>query len=346
VDAQEFTTALHDIRGYAAILGCDQKVFRDDLVAGMRTLKTGGPVAHAVLLQLQSQTSGTPAPTTVAPGGDLAAAVAAAAAGATITLQPGTYELSDTLVLLRGVTLKGAGRDSTTVRSASSDGVMLVLTGDAVELDALSLVHTGNAPGSVLSAAPTATLSLSGVRVAGARSDSAGGGGVGVLMAAGAAGQTGPARRTSLRMRDSEAADDAVGGVVVAGEHRADISGLTVQGSAQCGVCFLGTSDGTLADSRLSGNAAGLVVAGDARPAVSRISVDGGQVGVQVVDRAAPAVDAATVTGSTRAAFLFAGQTTGSITGSRCSGTPYGIVVTPQAAPTVLRDDCPVARGQ
>lgn len=97
-----------------------------------------------------------------------AAAVAAAARGATVQLSAGTFELTDTLALLRGVTLRGAGRDATVLQ----DGVT-----------------------------------------------------------------------------DSEI-DNAVAGVVTAGEHRAEIVRTVIERSGQCGVCYLGISDGEV---RVSG---------------------------------------------------------------------------------------------
>lgn len=345
--AQEraFTTALADLRGFAASRGCDPARFRDDVSTGLRRLKTGSPVARAVLLQLQAGTNGATPRTTVRPGEDLAAVVAGADKGAVITLAAGEYRLDDTLVLLRGITLQGAGRDATTIRSAAPDGVVLALTGDPVVLRGVTLAHDGTVAASVLSAGPTASVTVSGSRVTGARGDQDGGG-IGVLMAAGAAGQTGPSRRTTLDLSDTTVDANAVAGVVVAGEHRAQLRGLTVSGSAQCGVCFLGTSDGVLRDSRFAANAAGVVVAGDAEPVITGVTVDGGEVGLQALDRAAPAVDGATVTGSARAAFLFSGQSAGRVRGSSCDRVPYGIVVGPQAAPEVTGDRCQLARGQ
>jgi hypothetical protein len=344
---EEFTSALSNVRSYAGSLGCDPERFRDDLAAGLQQLTAGGPVANAVLLQLQADAAGTPQPATVAPGADLAAAVAAAPPDGVVSLEPGEHVLEETLVLLRGVTLRGAGRDATTVRSAAAGGVLLVLTGEAVALEELTLARSGDQPGPVLSAAPAATLALTGARVTGARADAEGVGGIGVLMAAGAAGQVGPTRRTSLRFTDSEAVDNAVAGVVVAGEHRAEVAGAVLDRSGQCGICFIDTSDGTVADSRFTGNAAGLVVAGQARPAVTGGTVSGGEVGIQVLDRAAPQVDGVTVSGSARAAFLFADASTGTVRGSTCTDVPFGIVVGPQAAPEIGENTgCPLARGE
>ena len=342
---RELTDALSNVRAHAASIGCAADAFRDDLAAGLRELRAGGPVARAVLLQLQGGTS-SPADGPVPPGGDVAAAVATAAPDSVVELAAGEHVVDETLVLLRGVTLRGAGRDLTTLRSGAPEGVLLVLTGEPVTVDALTLARAPGAPGNVVSASPAAELTLSAARVTGALGDPEGTGGIGVLMAAGAAGQTGPTRRTTLRITGTEVVDNQVGGVVVSGEHRAEIAGSAVVRSGQCGICFLATSDGTVTDTRLAENSAGLVAAGDARPAARALTVEGGDVGVQALERSAPQVDASTVRGVLRAAFLFADTSTGAVRGTTCTGAPVGIVVGPEAVPEIGENtDCPPVRG-
>ncbi|HWH28238.1 MAG TPA: right-handed parallel beta-helix repeat-containing protein [Mycobacteriales bacterium] len=340
----EFTAALSNVRAHAASIGCDPRAFRDDLTAGLRELRAGGPVAQAVLLQLQGgQAPEGPVP----PGGDVAAAVAVAPADAVVELAAGEHVVDETLVLLRGVTLRGAGRDATTLRSTAADGVVLVLTGEPVTLDALGLTRGSDVPGNVVSAAPSAELTVSAARLSGARGDAEGRGGIGLLMSAGAGGQAGPSRRTSLRLVDSELVDNAVGGVVVAGEHRAEIARTIVTRSGQCGICFLATSDGTVSDTRLVDNEAGLVTAGEARPAVRALTVQGGDVGVQALERSSPTVDGSTVSGVLRAAFLFGDRSTGAVRGTTCTGAAAGIVVGPEAVPEIGENPgCGVVRGQ
>lgn len=342
-EQQRFSSAISDLKAYAASRGCDAARFREDVVAGLRGLRTGGPVARAVLLQLQAGSSGLAPSTSLRPGDDLAAAVAGAGQGTVLTLAAGDYPLADTLVVLSGVTLRGPGAR---VHSSAAGGVVLVLTGDAVSIDGLVLVHDGEAAGSVVSAAPAAQLTLTGVTVSGARAAPDGTGGAGLLMASGQDGQTGPQRRTSVTVQHSRFTGNAVAGIVVTGEHRAELSGVTVEDSGQCGVCFLGTSDGALHDSTLTGNAAGVVVGGQARPAITSVTVTGGEVGVQVGDSAAPQVQGVTVTGSSKAAVLYAGTAGGSLKGVTCTGTPFGVVLGSTVVPTVGDNACTYARGQ
>lgn len=345
-EQEQFTRALQDIRGYAADRGCAPGKFQTDLQAGLRRLTAGGPVARAVLLQLQADAAGSPPRTgPLVPGDDIAAAVAAAPSGATVELSAGTFVLADTVALLRGVTLRGAGRDRTRLHAAAAGGALLVLTGEPVTIAHITVSRTGTAPGPVLSAAPVATLSLSGARVSGARADREGVGGVGILMSAGG-GQTGRTRRTSLRITDTEVRDNAVAGVLVAGDHRAEIVRTVVARSGQCGVCFLGTSDGIVRASRLSDNDAGVVTGGDARPKIEGTTVTGGQVGIQAIERSAPEIIRTTVTKAARAAMIWTGTATGRLEANRCVDVKFGIVVGPNAVPFLGTNECQVARGQ
>lgn len=345
--SQELSDALADLRSYAAELGCDPGDFRDQVAAGLESLTAGGPVANAVLLQLRADTAPAGTVDQVPVGGDVAAAVAAAPSGATIELAAGVHVLEQTLVLLRGITLRGAGRDATVLRSSAPGGNVLVLTSEPVVLEGLALDRPEQAPGSVVSAAPVVTLTLASARVSGARTDGDGAGGIGVLLAAGPGGQPGLSRRTSFRFLDSEAVDNAVAGLVVGGEHRVEVARAVVAGSSQCGICFLSTSDGTVTGTTLDANLAGVVAAGDARPVLTGATVTGGDVGLQAMERSAPQVTGSTVTGSGRAAFLFADAARGLVDGTTCTDVEVGIVVGPQAAPDVRQNPgCRLVRGQ
>lgn len=346
VDQDDVSRAFSGVRAYAADLGCEPAAFRDDLSSGLAAIDAGGPVATAVLLQLRADALPVGRSGPLQPGQDLAAAVAATAEGGVVELTAGTFVLDETLAVLRGVTLRGAGATGTVVQSAAEAGVLLVLAGQPVAVEGVALERTGEAPGPVVSVAPAGSLSLRATRVSGARSDGQGQGGVGVLLAGGAGGQSGPRRRTTLTMDGVEVSDNAVAGVLLAGQHRAEVAGSSFDRNGQCGICFLGTSDGAVRDSRFTGNAAGLVAAGDAQPLVRGATVTGGEVGLQVADRAAPRVEGGTFTGSARAAMIWTGAGRGSVSGSTCTDVPAGIVVGPQAVPFLGENACEVVRGQ
>ena len=68
----------------------------------------------------------TPETIAVSPADDLARKVAALAPGSTVTLRAGRYVLRQPLVLLAGITLKGAGRGRTTISSRVAGSLVLV----------------------------------------------------------------------------------------------------------------------------------------------------------------------------------------------------------------------------
>lgn len=342
----QFRDALADVRRHAASVGCDADRFQARFRSGLSELNASGPVSRAVQQQLLADADGrTRLPGPLPAGGDLAAAVASTDAGGTLRLEPGTYRLDDVLVLLRGVTLEGAGRDATTIESAAGAAVV-VLTDEPVALRGLTVRTSGTQPGTVVTAGPGADLLLSGARVSGGVVGPDGQDGLGVLMAAGEGGQTGPRRRTTLRADDVDVAGNGGGGVLLSGEHRLEATALSVTGNGVCGLCFVGLSDGVAADSVVEGSPAGVLVGGGARPVLRSLDVRGGEVGVQVLGTAAPELDNVRVEGASRASVVFADSATGVVRGATCTGSEFGLVVGPSAAPTVEGEGCQLARGQ
>jgi hypothetical protein len=201
----------------------------------------------------------------------------------------------------------------------------------------------------VLSAAPGATLDLASVRASGAVAvpvADGGGGGAGVLLSAGPGGQTGATRRTTLRMEDACARGQRVGRPARDRGAPVEVTGLRAAGNGDCGVLLPRFSDGTLVDAELDGNGAGVLVGGRAAPVVRGGTASGGEVGVQVLGTSRPELDGLTVRGASRAGLVWGDSATGVARGTTCTDVPFGIVVGPQAAPTVEGDGCQVARGQ
>ncbi len=344
----DLRSALEDTKLSLQNLGCDFPTFQDDFRNGLEGVRTRGPVAHAVLLRLEASMTGAvgvAAETrTVRPGDDLARTVAGLAPGSVVRLVAGRYRLPEALVLLQGVTLRGKGRDRTTLVSAAPDADVLVLTDGRVELSDLTVRHTGTQPASVVMAGPTSSLVLTRARVAGARTGRPGQGGSGVMMTA--QGGLEAHRGTTLELTGTELVDNDAAGVLLSGGHRASIRTSRFVRNGQCGVCFTGQSSGAVRGSRFDGNGAGAAVLDTARPLFSHDVFDGGQVGLQVSGRAAPLVKDVTVRGAARAAMIFSGTSRGRVDGSTCERVPYGIVVSPQAYPYLGDNSCAVARSR
>jgi hypothetical protein len=327
--------------------GCDPTAFNTGLTTGLGQVTSHGAVAGAVLRQLRANLTGqvATAPTTVrvAPGDDLDSALATAATGSTLQLAAGTYALTGALVLLRGVTLSGAGAGQTTITSTAADGAVLVLTGDRVVLSGLAMRRTGTAVGSVVIGGSSASLQLTGVAVSGARLGAAGGG-AGVLMTAGG-GQVADGS-TTLEVTDSTFSANQGAGIALTGAHRGSIVSSRFTGNGQCGVCFLGASGGAVRSSVFTGNAAGVAVAATSRPLVVGNHLSGGQVGVQAVDSAAPVLRDNTVTDATRAAVIWSAQSGGRADGTTCRRDRYGLVVASTAHPFLGQNACAVAQSK
>ncbi len=345
----ELRNALTQTRDEIDRRGCDPATFREDLKRALAGVTAAGPLAGAVLLRLEASLTGeigTTAETrTVRPGEDLSRALAEVGPGSTVRLVAGSYRLDETVVLLQGVTLRGAGRDRTTLSSSAGSAAILVLTDGRVELDGLTLRHRGAKPASGLIGGPTSSVVLTDARVGGAtggRSDR--GGGAGVLMSGRDGAEAG--RGTTLETTGSEFIDNSGAGVLLTGRHRASIRDSRFVGNRQCGVCFTGRSSGAVRGSHFVGNAAGIAVLDQSRPLLQRLRFDDGTVGLQVGGRARPVVRDVVVDGPQRAAMIYADRAAGRIDRAVCRNVPFGIVVIGKRTfPYVGKGTCRVAQS-
>jgi hypothetical protein len=349
-EAPDDTELQSAMRGAAQALqsqGCDLASFQDDFRTGLSKVRTHGPIARAVLLRLTASLTGTAEATrrtvTVWPEGDLAGRLAQLAPGSVVRLLPGTYHLSEPLALLQGVSLRGAGERRTVVETTAAAAGVLVLTDGRVGLRGLTLRHRGSTTGDLLVGGATASLVLTDVRVAGARTSRDGQGGNGVLMTA-TKGTTAD-RGTTLEVTGSDLADNAAAGILLTGGHVASIRRSHFSENRGCGVCFAGSSSGALRSSTLAGNRVGVAVLDRARPLVVGLEVDGGLVGVQVSGRARPVVRDVEIEGASRAAMIFTDHARGRVDGAACDDVAFGIVVSGKALPYLGQNSCTVAPG-
>ncbi|MCU1440487.1 MAG: hypothetical protein JWP85_1484 [Rhodoglobus sp.] len=339
--------AVSEARATLDRFDCDSDAFDAELEEGLASIEPEGPIASAVWRRVSASLLGTVRQATgewVLVGGEnLHDVVARAAEGTTVVLPAGTIDLDATLVLLAGITLRGAGRDATTIRSAASDAAMIVVTASVVRLENLTVEITGAQPASGLVAGPSASIALNGVRMAGAIAGDGGVGGAGVYLSA--EGNEGSGRGTTLEVTDSVFERNAWAGVAVAGGHRVSIQSATFAGNGEVGLIFLDESSGSVSGSTFTDNTVGLAATGSATPTWLDSTVTGGSVGAQMDAAAAPIINGLTVRGSTSAAVIFGGASGGSIGGTVCDDVPYGIVISSTAAPTLGENVCTVAPG-
>jgi hypothetical protein len=133
--------------------------------------------------------------------------------------------------------------------------------------------------------------------------------------------------------------------MAVAGGHRVSIESATFSGNGEVGILFLDTASGSVGRSTFTGNKVGIAVTGSATPTLTGDAVTGGSVGVQMDADAAPVIDDLRISGTGSAAVIYGGRAAGSIGGTVCDGTTFGIVVADTAAPTLGTNGCDLTRG-
>ena len=69
----------------------------------------------------------------------LAEQIAAAEENSTVVIPAGTYELPNTVVIPKGVTLKGAGKDQTTLTITTTDGSGITINNSGVKIQDVTI---------------------------------------------------------------------------------------------------------------------------------------------------------------------------------------------------------------
>lgn len=328
-------------------LGCDPEQFAAKLRTDLDEIEPDGAIAQAVWRRVSASVLGTveqePREWVMSPDENLPDVLARAAEGTTVVLPAGTIEVDDTLVLLAGVTLRGAGRDATVLRSSAPDAAILVVTASVVRLEGLSLSLAAGVPTSGIVGGPSTSLALTGVRVTGATTEGEGAGGAGVYLSAHAS--EGAGRGTTLEVTDSMFDANAWAGLAVAGGHRISVESSTFAGNGGAGIVLLDATTGSIGSSTFTDNPVGLAAAGTSAPTILGSTFTGGTIGVQADASAAPVLDGLTISGAGSAAVIFGGTSGGSVNGTTCRDVANGIVIADTAAPTLGSNECTIARG-
>src|SRR3954471_4458737 len=337
VTPQEYSDRIAQARRDLVTNRCDEGRFHDALAAGLPGVKSRGAIATAVLAQLRvSLTSTLPSAAVtrrVTPQDDLTQVLAGMPDGSTLQLARGTYQLKDSLVLLRPITLLGAGKAATVLTSSAADAAVLVMTDRAVTLDSLDVRRIGTVAGSGVVTGPSAKLALRNVRVEGARADNQGNGGVGVLLSSSPG--SAPSTSVTFRATGSDFVDNAAAGVAAGGVHRTAITSSHFDRNGQCGICYLGSAAGSVSQSTFTANAVGVAAGSSSRPVVRDNNVSGGDVGIQASGSAQPTISGNTIKAVSRASMVFIGTAAGTVDGNDCSGDRTGIAVARSAFPFV-----------
>lgn len=345
--APDLDTALADAKRATEVNGCDPDAFARKLQADLNALKPSGPIAVAVRDRLTASITGQipdkPVDRTVRVTESLAKVLATAPAGSVLRLEQGDHRTLQPLVLLDGVSLIGAGRDKTRILSGAPDVAVLDVTPAKVELRALSLVRDTGVPGSGIVTGPAAALVLADVTISGGRLSTSKQGGAAVHLSGQASDPA--ATGTTLQVDRSRFVNNAWAGIAVTGRHRVSVVASAFADNRECGLCFMDGSEGSVSRSRFTGNRVGIAALGSSRPQVIDNTLSGGEVGIQADAKAVPALRDNRVTSAAKAAVIYGGTSGGTIQGTTCPGVKFGIVVGTKAAPTLLANACPLARG-
>lgn len=310
----DLQTVTADLRGRAEELGCDAATMGPLVRDELDRLEADSPVQEAVVQTLRSDPLGTldpsdpdPVTLTVSTADQLLRALANVGSGSTIQLDAGTYELDDTLVPLRPVTIEGAGAEDTVLRSSAPGAAVVVATDGDVHLGGLTVEHVGDDPASVV-VVHSGGYQLEDLAVRGGTADDDGAGGFGVLLSQAATLLTDPAPADGRTVRDVHLENNEGGGILVAGPQEPSLSEITVAGTGGCGVCWIGRAAGTLTTATITGQQTGVRVEESAHPTVVGVAVEDAGVGVALVGSGTTRVRDVTVSGTGEAGIIVAEQ--------------------------------------
>ena len=306
------------------------------------------------------------APTTVAvgPEDDLSAVLATLAPGSRLELEPGIYEFDQPLVIDVGVEIVGAGRDETVIRSTATDNAVAFLGPGELTIRGLTMEHVGDAPAAVL-VSIVGSLFLQDVKVTGGQlSEDGQSGGHGVVLAFesidGIPDRSDEQLEGEVVVEDSELTANAGGGILITGEASPRIERTVVTENGRCGICYTGSSAGSVTSSRVERNDIGLQIADTASPVIDGNEIAANrtagaivlgesaptfrdntftedlEIGIQVLDSALPLIENNVIVAPGTVGIAFADDSAGEAVGNdvQRAGTA-GFLVGGSASPSL-----------
>ncbi len=330
--------------------GCDAEAFQARLQEEVSQLSGEGEVGEILAAVLRGEVdpnelgSGTreaqPSEVTVTPGEDVAAVIRRVGSGSTITFEPGTYTVDESLVVDTDLRLVGAGRDETVIESSAA-GVALAFVGPGgLELSGVALRHVGEEPATVLLAIE-GPVTIRDAELSGGVAEGEGAGsGHGVAFAfenlPDMPERTDAERAGDLVLDDVLVADNAAAGLLATGTAAPVVTGSTFRDNGTCGVCTAGAAGGEIRDSTIEGNEIG-VQARDRSPLVveGTAITTSGSLGVSVDGESTAELRGNTITGSGASAVQLTGASRPVVTGNTLRANPVGVLVTDQSEATI-----------
>ena len=338
-------------RAQAAVAqGCDAADVTATVEAEVAALTGEGEVGEALAAVLRGEvdpaTLGrTPrefvaSSVTVAPGDDVAAVLGRVGAGSTVTFEPGTYTVADTLVVDTDLHLVGAGREETVIESAAG-GLAVAFTGPGgLDVAGLTIRHTGEEAASVLLAIE-GPVTLSDVELAGGvAGDEATGGGHGLVFGfepvEGLPERTAEQRAGDLIVDNVVLRDNAAAGLLATGAAAPVVTASVIERNGTCGVCATAEAmvdiDGTTFDA----NQIAVQARDDAGVAVTGSMISASTaVGISIDGAATATVSATTIEDSEASAVQLTGTSTPVVTANTFRRNVVGVLVTDSSTATI-----------
>ena len=273
----------------------------------------------------------------VAPGDDVEEVLALLDDGSSITFEAGDYPLERPLLVQREIRFIGAGRDTTSLSSSSSDAALVVVGEGELTLEAMTIEHVGSEPASVVLSFDR-PVQVSDARLAGGVADDEGGAGNGIVLSDETFGGLDRAART---MEQSVLAnvviEDNVGaGVAVSTSDAPIIDGSTLARNGICGVCFFGAAQGEVVGSMFDANAIGVQIGDTSAPLVSANEITASSIaGIVVVGSATPSVVDNVVVDSADVAIAIQDESAATVRGNSVEGAPVGLSILSRGATVV-----------
>lgn len=277
---------------------------------------------------------------TATPDDDLPAILALLDTGSSVTLTEGTFELDATLFVPVGVTVRGAGAQSTLITSTAADAAMAVFGGASLAMSDLSITHTGSAPASVMLVFAS-SVDLDGVRLTGGVSGEEGIGGNGLLLTAAdldeapgtteadeadsaGAGET-PASSVVV---NSEISDNAAAGIAITSDLTPTFTNNIIARNDVCGICYFDTSGGSARGNTIEGNVIGIRTGDRSAPNISENELANSTLAAVVIDgTASPTVFNNVLEGNAEVAIDIQGAATPELRSNTIGAHPIAVSI-------------------
>jgi len=360
-DTANQNSTLCDLNGLQQFVAAElSEVEAEDLITGylVSTILFGGNLERADV--------------TVAPDDDIAAVLALLDDGSSIMLEAGTYRLEAPLLIGREITMVGAGRSETILRSSAPDAAVAIFGGGSLRMRDLAVTHVGEQPASVV-LAYGGSVDIGAVDIGGGTGDAdRGGTGNGILLAAGvepgADGAGAPGDDSEARavqdsvIEDVLVFDNDIAGITVNDDLEPAIVDVDVRDNGLCGICFLGDAAGLVEGSQVTGNqfgvqagdrsapivrdntitdneVVGVVLVGDSTALVEdNVVRDNGEAGIAIQESAVPRVRSNRI-GDQPFGVTVVGSSVAVVDGNRIDGGDVGVQVGEDATPTLTANE-------